>query len=413
MDFEDFNENQRKVLEHGEGPLLVEAGPGSGKTTVIIKKIECLIEKGIRPETFLVITFTKKAAENLKAKLRESEVISNDVLSKMQISTIHSFCLDYLKGKDVHLSLLNDEESEKNALFLQKFKKRLGFVGPYTVFDYHFPSVIDKFGEYTSFKVKKQDLIKYFEDNKQPSHEYIDIVNSMDYFNKQVIDDDKSGKLKKEWYNARCIQIAKAYPIYLDILDEFNYVDYDTLQLKTLEKLEEDPVTGYTTVFIDEFQDTDPLQCRIFKILQSQSRYFTAVGDVDQHIYAFRSSFDDYFKEMKEFCDAEIISLDVNYRSTENIVRITDDFIKDQRMEYSQKHLKSDNEKYNNPNFMIKSQNNNEEADKIHSIIKHLKDDHGIKDSELPASVPLDDQEYRRPSGRHRKRDIRSAKARR
>lgn len=380
MDLEDFNENQKKVLGYGEGPLLVEAGPGSGKTTVIIKKIECLIEKGIRPETFLVITFTRKAADNLKAKLRDSDVVTDDDISKMQISTIHSFCLDYLKSKEVFLNLLNDDESEKNELFIQKFKERLGFVGLYTILDYQFSDVIDKFSEYTSFKVKKEDLIKYFEETKQPSQEYIDLVNSMDYFTKQRIDDNE---LKDEWYNARCIQIARAYPIYMELLDEFNYVDYDTLQLKTLEKLEEDPITGYTTIFVDEFQDTDPLQCRIFKILQENSRYFTAVGDVDQHIYAFRSSFDDYFREMKEFCDAEIISLDVNYRSTENIVRLTDDFIKDQRKEYSQKHLESDNKKYNNPNFIIRSKNNDEEADKIYNIIKHLKDEYGLKDSDI------------------------------
>ena len=122
----EFKGNQKKVIEYGKGTLLVEAGPGSGKTTVIVERIKHLIKEGVKPESFLVITFTNKAADNLKYKLRK-ELSSEDVL-KMQISTIHSFCLEYLKNvcqnKENYssLTLIDDDTSERKSLFIQKFK---------------------------------------------------------------------------------------------------------------------------------------------------------------------------------------------------------------------------------------------------------------------------------------------------
>lgn len=83
------NDEQMKVINFGKGNLLVEAGPGSGKTTVIVERIKKLIAKGVNPETFLVITFTRKAAENLQLKLKKE--LDKEIVSKMQISTIHSF----------------------------------------------------------------------------------------------------------------------------------------------------------------------------------------------------------------------------------------------------------------------------------------------------------------------------------
>ena len=110
----EFVGNQKNVIEYGKGTLLVEAGPGSGKTTVIVERIKHLIEQGVDPESFLVITFTTKAADNLKFKLRKS--LPNETVLKMQISTIHSFCLEYLKSKDLSLILLDDDTSEKKMI---------------------------------------------------------------------------------------------------------------------------------------------------------------------------------------------------------------------------------------------------------------------------------------------------------
>ena len=369
-----FDENQIKVIEYGKGNLLVEAGPGSGKTTVIIERIKHLINKGVEPESFLIITFTRKAAENLRNKLKAH--ISKETLSKMRISTIHSFCLDYLRTKDEFFTLLDDDTSEKKDLFIQKFKKELGFIHESTVLDYQIPAVMSKYGEYTSFNVNTDELTQYIRDTRPISEEYYQFVDSLGFFSKKRVEDEE---FKDDWYNARFLKVAEAYPKYLELLDKYGYVDYDTVQLKTLQYLQENNETRFKTILIDEFQDTDPLQFRIFELLMENCDYFTGVGDVDQHIYAFRSSFRDYFKEMNDKYPFDIISLNVNYRSTQNIVDISDSFIKHQRDEYSKKELVSHNEEFNNPNFIIESHKNVEEAHKIFNIIKTLKDENKIE----------------------------------
>lgn len=370
-----FDENQLKVIEYGKGNLLVEAGPGSGKTTVIIERIKHLINIGVEPESFLIITFTRKAAENLKNKLKDH--LSKETLSKMRISTIHSFCLDYLRSKDEFFTLLDDDTSEKKDLFIQKFKEELGFTDESTVLDYQIPGVMSKYGEYTSFNVNTDKLTQHIKDTRPISEEYLDFVDSLEFFSKKRVEDNE---FKKDWYNARFLKVAEAYPRYLELLDEYGYVDYDTAQLKTLQYLRENSETRFKTILIDEFQDTDPLQFRIFELLMKHCDYFTGVGDVDQHIYAFRSSFRDYFKEMNDKYSVDIISLNVNYRSTKNIVDISDSFIKHQRFDYSKKELVSNNDRFNNPNFIIESHKNDEEAHKIFNIIKTLKDENKIRD---------------------------------
>ena len=385
----EFKGNQIDVINYGPGTLLVEAGPGSGKTTVIVERIRHLIEdEGVDPDSFLVITFTTKAADSLRDKL--TRYLSPETVLKMQISTIHSFCLEYLKSKEMALNIIEDDNSEKKKLFIKKFQKRLGFENESTIYDYHIPHIIKKFGEYTSFKVRSQDLIRHIEDSREITDEYLNFIDSNDYFSKKLIDDhDKPIKKEikngnpeyeerdlysKSWYNARYLQIARAYEIYLDLLDDQDYVDFDTLQSKTLKKLQENPETKYRTIFVDEFQDTDPLQFRIFEILRENCDYFTAVGDVDQHIYAFRSSYNDFFDEVIRMDSVDPISLDINFRSTENIVALTEDFIKPQRKETAKKHMVSDNEEYNNPNFIITNGDSDEEADNVFNLIVSLKE---------------------------------------
>ena len=174
----EFKGNQKKVIEHGKGALLVEAGPGSGKTTVIVERIKELIKNGVDPESFLVITFTNKAADNLKYKLRK-ELEDKDMVLKMQISTIHSFCLEFLRSKNMSLTLIDDDASEKKTLFIQKFKEKLGFTGYSTILDYQIPAVTDKFGEYSGFKVDSQKLFEIISDSRVVSQDYIDFVNSI------------------------------------------------------------------------------------------------------------------------------------------------------------------------------------------------------------------------------------------
>ena len=113
------NDEQRDVIKFGKGNLLVEAGPGSGKTTVIVERIKRLIKKEeVKPETFLVITFTRKAAQNLQIKLKKE--LDEETVKKMQISTIHSFCLEFLKGRNKIINLIDDDSDERKELFVRK-----------------------------------------------------------------------------------------------------------------------------------------------------------------------------------------------------------------------------------------------------------------------------------------------------
>jgi len=371
-----LNENQQKVVEYnGNKPLLVEAGPGSGKTRVIIERVKFLInELKVNPSSLLVITFTRKAANELKDRL--SEDIPKNIINEMQISTIHSFCLDFLKKRGNVTNLIDDDSGEKRRLFIQKYKYKLGFKNEFYLADYQIPSVINKFDEYTTFKVDIDGLIDYIKQTRPIDKEYVDFVNSFKFFPSKKVRDNE--KFKKSWYNARFLQTPKAYVKYLELLDLFNAVDYNTVQIKFLESLKENPETQYTNILVDEFQDTDPVQAEIFEILLKNAESFTAVGDVDQSIYSFRGSFRDYFEEFYNKYNAELISLNYNYRSTNNIIRSSEAFIKPQRKEYSKKYLvgarNEDKESY-----ILESLDPQEEAQKIFNLIKDLKDNGKIR----------------------------------
>lgn len=371
-----LNENQQKVVEYnGNKPLLVEAGPGSGKTRVIIERVKFLInELKVNPSSLLVITFTRKAANELKDRL--SEDIPKNIINEMQISTIHSFCLDFLKKRGNVTNLIDDDSGEKRRLFIQKYKYKLGFKNEFYLADYQIPSVINKFDEYTTFKVDIDGLIDYIKQTRPIDKEYVDFVNSFKFFPSKKVRDNE--KFKKSWYNARFLQTPKAYVKYLELLDLFNAVDYNTVQINFLESLKENPETQYTNILVDEFQDTDPVQAEIFEILLKNAESFTAVGDVDQSIYSFRGSFRDYFEEFYNKYNAELISLNYNYRSTNNIIRTSEAFIKPQRKEYSKKYLvgarNEDKESY-----ILESLDPQEEAQKIFNLIKDLKDNGKIR----------------------------------
>lgn len=371
-----LNENQQKVVEYnGNKPLFVEAGPGSGKTRVIIERVKFLInELKVNPSSLLVITFTRKAANELKDRL--SEDIPKNIINEMQISTIHSFCLDFLKKRGNVTNLIDDDSGEKRRLFIQKYKYKLGFKNEFYLADYQIPSVINKFDEYTTFKVDIDGLIDYIKQTRPIDKEYVDFVNSFKFFPSKKVRENE--KFKKSWYNARFLQTPKAYVKYLELLDLFNAVDYNTVQIKFLESLKENPETQYTNILVDEFQDTDPVQAEIFEILLKNAESFTAVGDVDQSIYSFRGSFRDYFEEFYNKYNAELISLNYNYRSTNNIIRTSEAFIKPQRKEYSKKYLVGARNE-DKASYILESLDPQEEAQKIFNLIKDLKDNGKIR----------------------------------
>src|SRR5574344_1292540 len=234
-----LNSNQLDAVRYcGVEPLVIDAGPGAGKTFVLVERVKFLLgECGVDSESLLVITFTRKAAEELKLRLRGEDFISDDMINRMQISTIHSFCYKLLSeyGSEA-LSVLadgvdsrDDGGSELLNMFVRKHMGDLGFRFEYYVPNFMIDNVIDKFDEYTTFGVDTGGLVDYIQSESPVSMEYLDLIrevqgegNGYFEFPKEVIDDDPV--LKDSWYNARYLAVARAYPKYVDLLESEGYL---------------------------------------------------------------------------------------------------------------------------------------------------------------------------------------------
>lgn len=374
-----LNEKQREAVTYdGDEPLIIEAGPGSGKTRVLTERVKFLLnEKGVDPETLLVITFTRKATEELKNRL--SEDIDSEIINKMQISTIHGFCYDLLrKYGNFAYEILDDDYNQKKTLFIQRNMPYLGFRNEFYIPNSSIGDVIGKFGEYSTFNVDCDRLVRYISENRPIADEYVKLVrdNSFRGFPYREVQNDDL--LKESWYNARYLQIARAYEKYRKLLKRNYLVDYDTLQIKTLEFLQEKPETNYRNILIDEFQDTNPVQYYIFEILLRGADSFTVVGDVDQSIYGFRGASSDYLMDMVEDYNGHLISLNQNYRSTENVVTLTEEFIRNRRPPESQKSMEHVRD-FKSSNHYITNEDNDGEAAEIVDFVKTLKEEGKIE----------------------------------
>ena len=174
----ELNEEQKTIVEYnGDKFLSVQAGPGSGKTRVIVEKVKYMVnELKVRPESFLIITFSTKAADELKDRLIEGDIPASDV-QKMQISTIHSFCFKILEDTGtVGLDII--AEGDKQNLFIKKHLKDLGFEKESHIRSYEIDNILKKYGEYSTFKVDYESLGKYLEDNFPVDEEFVEFVNT-------------------------------------------------------------------------------------------------------------------------------------------------------------------------------------------------------------------------------------------
>lgn len=381
----ELNREQEEVVKYTGKLLSVEAGPGAGKTRVIIERVKFLLnELKVDPSTLLIITFTKKAAQELKERLAEDNISKSDI-QKMQISTIHSFCTRILEENGaVGFDIIADDLSEKVNMFLGKYLEELGFVNEYYLPQSQIKDIIRKYDEYCTFKVDTDELVKYISNTRPIDPEYVEFVNEYmekndGAFPRQEVRDNEI--YKKSWYNAKYLQIAKSYPIYLDILKRENVTDFGQMQVKTLEILENGFVTPYKNILIDEFQDTDPVQMAIFEKLIEYADSFTVVGDINQSIYGFRGSNENYFDYLAETYgdELEIKSLQTNYRSTEEIIDISEDYIKHQRSKNSKLGKAVCGRDEHNDVYYLLNDNNKDEANNIFNIIKSLKEDGKIR----------------------------------
>ena len=387
----DLNTEQEEIVKYdGDKFLSVEAGPGAGKTRVLIEKVNYMVnELEVNPESLLIITFSTKAAEELQERLAEGDLLKSDV-QKMHISTIHAFCGRILEENGhVGLNLISDDAGEKNLLFIGKHMEELGFVKEAFMSNSEIKNISDKYNEFCSFDVKTDELIKYIEDTRPISKEYITFVRNYmeNHDGKYPYDEVKENKeYKNSRYNAKYLQIAKSYPIYEDILKREKAIDFAHMQKDALEIVKKDNFkTQFTNILIDEFQDTDPMQMALFEELMKQAESFTVVGDINQSIYGFRGSninpFTYLAKNHKD--EFEFKSLSTNYRSTHEVIDISEDFIKHQRPnESALGKAKCGREVHNHNYFLVTNYDKQNkasklislesEADKILRVIQHL-----------------------------------------
>ena len=388
----DLNKDQEEIVTYaGDKFLSVEAGPGAGKTRVLIEKVNYMVnELGINPESLLIITFSTKAAEELQERLTEGDLLKSDV-QKMHISTIHSYCGRILEENgQVGLNLISDDAGEKNLLFIGKHIEELGFVKEAYMSKSEINVIADKYNEYCSFDVDSEKLINYIEQNRPISEEYVTFVrnymeaNDGKYPYDEVKEDDE---YKKSRYNAKYLQIAKSYPIYEEILKREKAIDYAHMQKNALKIAQKEGFkTQFTNILIDEFQDTDPMQMALFEELMKTAKTFTVVGDINQSIYGFRGSNTNPFTYLaKHYKDEfEFKSLPTNYRSTHEIIDISEDFIKHQRPDESALgKAKCGRQIHNNTYYLVNNYNTARgkgkesvavEAENILKIIQYLID---------------------------------------
>lgn len=369
-----LNAEQEKAAHYsGKKTLLVKAGPGSGKTRVIIERVKFLYSKlKVNPASIVVITFSRKAADELIERLAKENIPPEDI-ALMNISTIHSFCFSLLSFDHSLLEIISDDNEERLNLFIRKHLDELGFKGTATLQSKReIDTVIKKFSEFTAFKVDVEGLVTYIEENNPVSDEFKALVEESEEFPRE----EAKKNYKDDWYNARYLQIAKAYPIFIELLEDAGYIDFDSIQRRALQYLKNNPETHYKHILVDEFQDTDAVQLKIFQEMREHCETFTAVGDVDQRIYGFRGATENCFEKMKDN-DCESINLDINYRSSNEVIDLSEDYISYQRAGDSAK--VTGDRQISKPSFYMESKDSYEEGERIAEMISYLKESKKVK----------------------------------
>ena len=286
---EGLDDGQRGAVTHGDGPLLILAGPGSGKTRVLCHRTAELIDRGTPPDRVLAVTFTKKAADEMGNRL--DEMLGRD--APKSVTTFHSLCARMLKtdgdtiGLEPGWEIANSDTSRRAV---RDAIKDLGL--PADEWD---PAV-----EQSRISLRKNCEI----DPEEPS-----TIGT-----KGRLEDDAAREK-----DSRRIHIR-----YDELLEEQNQLDFDDLLTTTVLLLEDSYVRAewsgrWEHILVDEFQDTNTPQYRIMSHLGEHGQ-ITAVGDPDQSIYGWRGAEWSNLTKFKEDFKPEVIALDMNYRSTPNIV---------------------------------------------------------------------------------------------
>ena len=335
MDISKLNNKQKEAVMHINGPLLILAGPGSGKTRVLTNKIAYLIEnKYALPTEILAITFTNKAAKEMKDRVYK--LIGNDAYN-IQLSTFHSFGLRILRENydkvDLNKNFAIIDESDSLSL-IKKILKDLN---------------IDE----------KMFSPKYIKNRiSSLKNDLIDISSHNKYFKGDIED-----------------KINKIYKKYQELLLKYSSVDFDDLLYLPVKLFKEnkDILKMYQElfkyIFIDEYQDINEAQYILIKMIASKYQNITVVGDESQNVYSWRgTNYKNILNFEKDYKNVKLILLEQNYRSTKTILSAANDVIKNNK-ERKDKNLWTDNKK----GPKIKYIRANSEKDECNIVIDEIK----------------------------------------
>ena len=347
MNLETLNDTQLEAVKTTDGPILILAGPGSGKTRVITYKIAYLLEENkAKPWEILAITFTNKAAKEMKMRLEN--LIEEDIKS-MQISTFHSFGLRIIKENHEFFNL------NKNFTILDETDSI---------------SVIKKI-------VKEMNL-----DEKQ--YNARSIKHKISSAKNELIDSKKYKMYARTLIDEN---IAKVYEKYQEKLLRSSTVDFDDLLMLPIELFKKNKEAlehyqnKYKYVFIDEYQDTNEAQYLLSRMISEKRNNICVVGDECQSIYSWRgANFKNILNFEKDYENAKVILLEQNYRSTKRIIEAANSVIKHNK-EKKDKHLWTDNSEGTKIKYM-RCYDEKDEVLNIINQIKHFKEE-GIPYKEM------------------------------
>lgn len=297
--YDTLNEPQREAVLHVDGPLLILAGAGSGKTRVLTHRIAYLIEElGVNPWNILAITFTNKAAGEMRQRVDDLVGFGSE---SIWVSTFHSMCVRILR----------------------RFIDRLGYDSSFTIYDTDDQKTLMK------AVCKKIDI-----DTKQfKERMLLSVISSAK--NEMILPEEFELNAGGDFAQ---LKIAKVYREYEAQLKANNALDFDDLLVKTVQLLQSQPDVcenyqeRFRYIMVDEYQDTNTVQFKLVSLLAGKYRNLCVVGDDDQSIYKFRgANIRNILDFEKEYPDAKVIKLEQNYRSTENILNAANGVISNNR----------------------------------------------------------------------------------
>jgi DNA helicase-2/ATP-dependent DNA helicase PcrA len=305
-----LNDKQKEAVINTEGPMLVLAGAGSGKTKVLTTKVSYLInEKNVDPHRVLAITFTNKAAKEMKERILK---MLGPIAYDIQISTFHSLGL----------------------LILRENYEKLGYEKNFTILDSDDSLTIIK-------KILK-------EMNLDPKHySPKSIKNKISSSKNELIDSKKYSRFVNSEYEQIILSVFEKYEKKLENSNSLDFDDLLFLPIKLfrscpeiLQKYQE----RFKYILVDEYQDTNEAQYILIKMLSSKYKNICVVGDVDQSIYGFRgANFRNILNFEKDYPNAKVVLMEENYRSSANILNVANDIIKNNK-ERKEKNLWTSNE---------------------------------------------------------------------